>query len=234
MTASRAIPLASMPKAILFDLDGTLIDSAPDITAAVNELLAAHRLPPFSVEKVTAMVGDGMPRLVERAFAASGTPLVGQALEKAVDEMTPIYLRHLTGRSRLMPGAREALAQFHMMGIALAVATNKPQRAAREVLLHFGLIDMLGAIVGGDAVSHKKPSPDLLLLALEKLRVDAGDAIMVGDSKADVGSARAAGLPAVLVRGGYTQVPVEELGADLVCNSLLELPAALQALREIA
>lgn len=234
MTASSATPLAALPKAILFDLDGTLIDSAPDITAAVNELLAAHHLPPFDVGKVTTMVGDGMPKLVERAFAASGRPLVGQALQDVVYEMTPIYLRHLTERSRLMPGTREALAQFHMMGIALAVATNKPQRAAREVLLHFGLVDMLGAIVGGDAVSHKKPAPDLLLLALERLRVDPADAIMVGDSKADVGSARAAGLPAVLVRGGYTQVPVEELGADLVCDSLLDLPAALQTLRRAA
>jgi phosphoglycolate phosphatase len=234
MTASSATPLVSMPKAILFDLDGTLIDSAPDITAAVNELLAAHHLQPFSVEKVTTMVGDGMPKLVERAFAASGAPMLGKALEDVVQEMTPIYLRHLTDRSRLMPGAREALAQFHLMGIAMAVATNKPQRAAREVLLHFGLVDMLGAIVGGDAVSHKKPAPDLLLLALEKLRVDPADAIMVGDSKADVGSARAAGVPVVLIRGGYTQVPVEELGADLVCNSLFDLPAALQALRRAA
>lgn len=233
MNIDGANPLF-FPKAILFDLDGTLIDSAPDITAAVNELLADRNLPAFTVEKVTTMIGDGMPKLVERAFVASNTPLAGKALEQAVHDMTPIYLRHLTGYSRLMPGAREALAQLHVMGIALAVATNKPQRAAREVLLHFGLIDMLGAIVGGDAVSHKKPAADALLLALERLGIDPADALMVGDSKADVGSARAAGMPVVLVRGGYTQVPAEELGADLVCDSLLDLPAALQAFRDAA
>lgn len=222
------------PRAILFDLDGTLIDSAPDITAAVNELLAGRDLPPFPVETVTTMIGDGMPKLVERAFEASGNPLAGRALEQVVHDMTPIYLRHLTGRSSLMPGVREALAEFHMMGVAMAVTTNKPQRAAREVLLHFGLVDMLGAIVGGDAVSHKKPAPDALLLALERLRIGAEGALMVGDSKADVGAARAAGLPVVLVRGGYTQVPVEDLSADLVCDSLLQLPSTLQALLRAA
>lgn len=222
------------PRAILFDLDGTLIDSAPDITAAVNELLAGRDLPPFPVETVTTMIGDGMPKLVERAFEASGNPLAGRALEQVVNDMTPIYLRHLTGRSSLMPGVREALAEFHMMGVAMAVTTNKPQRAAREVLLHFGLVDMLGAIVGGDAVSHKKPAPDALLLALERLRIGVEGALMVGDSKADVGAARAAGLPVVLVRGGYTQVPVEDLGADLVCDSLLQLPSTLQALLRAA
>ncbi|MDX8481108.1 phosphoglycolate phosphatase [Mesorhizobium sp. VK24D] len=222
------------PSAILFDLDGTLIDSAPDIAAAVNELLAGRDLPPLSVDQVKAMIGGGVRKLVERAFAASGSPLAGSAIEEANRVMAPIYRRHLTGLTRLMPAVREVLTHFHLNGTAMGVATNKPQLATREILLHFHLTEYLGAIVGGDAVTHLKPAPDALLLALAQLGVEPTDALMVGDSSGDVGAARAAGMPVVLLRGGYTQIPVEELGADLVCDSLLDLPSAMQRLRAAA
>ncbi|MDX8514494.1 phosphoglycolate phosphatase [Mesorhizobium captivum] len=217
-------------RAILFDLDGTLIDSAPDITAAVNELLAGRDLAPLRVDQVKAMIGGGVTKLVERAFAASGSPLSSSALEEANRAMAPIYRRHLTGLTRLMPGVREVLTHFHLNGTAMGVVTNKPQLATREILLHFHLTEYLGAIVGGDAVTHLKPAPDALLLALDQLGVEPTDTLMVGDSSSDVGAARAAGMPVILLRGGYTQVPVEEIGADLVCDSLLDLPSAMQKL----
>ncbi|TPI44295.1 phosphoglycolate phosphatase [Mesorhizobium sp. B3-1-6] len=222
------------PRAILFDLDGTLIDSAPDIAAAVNELLAGRDLPPLSVDRVRAMIGGGVMKLVERAFAASGSPLTGSVLEEANRDMAPIYRRHLTGLTKLMPGVREVLTHFHLNGTAMGVATNKPQLATREILLHFHLTEYLGAIVGGDAVTNLKPAPDALLLALDQLGVEPYEALMVGDSISDVGAARAAGMPVVLLRGGYTHVPVEELGADLVCDSLLDLPSAMRRLRDAA
>lgn len=222
------------PRAILFDLDGTLVDSAPDITAAVNELLAGSRLPPLAVDKVRVMIGGGVRKLVQRAFAASGAPLLGAALDKADLDMAPIYLRHLTRLTKLMPGAREAIVQFHAAGVALGVVTNKPQVASRTILLYFGLIERLGVVVGGDAVTAKKPAPDALLVALERLRVEPRDALMVGDGVSDVGAARAAGTAVALVRGGYTQTPVEALGADLVCDTLLELPSALHRLLNAA
>jgi phosphoglycolate phosphatase len=133
-----------------------------------------------------------------------------------------------------MPGAAEALARLHVARIRLGVATNKPQAATREILLHFGMLERLGAIVGGDAVTHKKPAPEALLLALERLETAPQDALMVGDSITDVEAARAAGVPVMLIRGGYSQVPVDELGADLVCGSLLDLPAVLDGLRTAA
>ncbi|CDX56683.1 phosphoglycolate phosphatase [Mesorhizobium plurifarium] len=222
------------PRAILFDLDGTLIDSAPDIAAAVNELLAGRDLPPLKVDQIRAMIGGGVMKLVERAFAASGSPLAGSALEEANRDMAPIYRRHLTGLTRLMPGVREALTHFHLNGTAMGVVTNKPQLATREILLHFHLTEYLGAIVGGDAVTKLKPAPDALLLALDQLQAEPYEALMVGDSVSDVGAARAAGMPVALLRGGYTQVPVEELGADLVCDSLLDLPSAMQRLQAAA
>ncbi|MER8549158.1 phosphoglycolate phosphatase [Mesorhizobium sp. M1169] len=222
------------PTAILFDLDGTLVDSAPDIAAAVNELLAGRDLPPLRLDQVKAMIGGGIRKLVERAFAASGTPLLGTALDEANRVMAPIYRRHLTGRTRLMPGVREVLTHLHLSGIALGVVTNKPQLAAREILLHFRLTEYLGAIVGGDAVTYLKPAPDALLLALDLLQVEPRDTLMVGDSSADVAAARAAGMAVILLRGGYSQIPVEELGADLVCDSLFDLPSAMQRLQDAA
>lgn len=222
------------PKAVLFDLDGTLVDSAPDITAAVNELLAGRDLPPLRLDQVKAMIGGGIRKLVERAFAASGTPLLGSALDEANRVMAPIYRRHLTGRTRLMPCVREVLTHLHLSGIAMGVVTNKPQLAAREILLHFGLTDYLGAIVGGDAVTYLKPAPDALLLALDRLQVEPRDTLMVGDSSADMAAARAAGMAVILLRGGYSQIPVEELGADLVCDSLFDLPSAMQTLQDAA
>jgi phosphoglycolate phosphatase len=180
------------------------------------------------------MIGNGVEKLVERAFAASGRPLSQTGLEEANREMAPIYRRHTTRLTRLMPGAAEALAQLHVAGVLMGVATNKPQLATREILQHFRLAERLGVIVGGDAVTRKKPAPDALLLALEQLRTEPHEALMVGDSVTDVESARAAGLPVAIIRGGYTQIPADELGADLVCDSLLDLPAALNGLRSAA
>ncbi|WFP79084.1 phosphoglycolate phosphatase [Mesorhizobium sp. WSM4906] len=233
MNVGASRPFRS-PRAILFDLDGTLIDSAPDIAAAVNELLAGRDLSPLRVDQVRAMIGGGVRKLVERAFAASGATLLAGALDEVNRAMAPIYRRHLTGLTRLMPGVREVLTHFHLNGMAMGVVTNKPQLAAREILLHFHLTEYLGAIVGGDAVTCLKPAPDALLLALDQLGVEPADTLMVGDSGSDVGAARAAGMPVVLLRGGYTQAPVEELGADLVCDSLLDLPSAMRRLHAAA
>jgi phosphoglycolate phosphatase len=223
-----------LPRAVLFDLDGTLIDSAPDINCAVNELLETRALPPLTLPQVKSMIGNGVEKLVERAFAASGRPLSKAELEQANREMAPIYRRHITRLTRVMPGATEALAQLHAAGIRLGVVTNKPQAATREILLHFGMIERLGAIVGGDAVTRKKPAPEPLLLALERLDVGPRYALMVGDSITDVEAARAAAVPVIMIRGGYTQIAVDDLGADLVCDSLLDLPAALNGMRSAA
>jgi phosphoglycolate phosphatase len=219
------------PRAVLFDLDGTLIDSAPDLHAAANILLARHALGPLTLPQVVSMIGNGVKKLVERAFAAVGRPLDAATLETEHEAMIGIYGDHLTVLTALMPGAREAIEDLADRGVQLGVVTNKPQMPTEAILDHFHLSRFLGAVIGGDAGVEKKPAPDMIFAALERLGVTPEDAVVVGDSPADVGSARAAGVAVIAVRGGYTNVPVNELGADAVIDTLEDLGHALGGLR---
>lgn len=219
------------PEALLFDLDGTLIDSVPDLAAATNELLAQDNLPPLSVDAVRGMIGNGVKKLVERAYAAVQRPVEGEGLAGATDRMMAIYGRHLTGQTALMPGAMEMVAAYHIAGVRIAVVTNKPEEFTHELIKHFGFDAIVDVVVGGDTGPQRKPAPDMLEHALAAMGVAAGKAIMVGDSPADIDSAKAAGVLSVAVRGGYTNVPVEELGADILIDSLKDLPQAIAALK---
>lgn len=220
------------PKAILFDLDGTLIDSAPDIAAAVNELLSQDGLPAQSVDAVRGMIGNGVRKLVERAYASSGRPVEGVALDETTDRMMVIYGKHLTRHTTLMPGAMEMVVAYHAAGVKIGIVTNKPEAFTHEIVTHFGLEAHVEVVVGGDTGPARKPAPDMLQHALEAVGQTADRALMVGDSPADIGAAKAARVTSIAVRGGYTNVPADELGADRVISSLMELPAAIEALRE--
>lgn len=219
------------PRAVLFDLDGTLIDSAPDIRAAVNELLATHGIAPLSLDQVHSFIGNGMKKLVERAFAATSGPLTPERLEREYADMFAIYGRHLTGLTTLLPGAREMLEELSTQGIGLGLVTNKPQRFIETVLDHFGLSQLFAIAVGGDAGVPAKPAPDMLFAAMKTLGAAQDATVMVGDSASDVLSARNAGVAAILLRGGYTTTPVEELGADALVDRLADLPATMARLR---
>lgn len=219
------------PHAVLFDLDGTLIDSAPDLADAVNELLARRDLGPLPLAEVTSMIGNGVEKLVERAFDASGNHLAPLELKRELVTMMDIYARHLTGRTTLMPGARDALQSLCDDGITLGLVTNKPQRFIETVLDHFRLSHLLRVAIGGDSGVAKKPAPDMLFAAMEQLGAEPRSTVMVGDSISDVKAARAAGVPAVIVRGGYTDQPAERLGADAVIDGLAGLPGVLPALK---
>ena len=217
------------PRVVLFDLDGTLIDSAPDLAASVNIVLGLHGFMPLALPAVIAMIGNGIRKLVERAFAASGVTLSPSELDAAYDEMMQVYGGHLTVSTTLMDGARETMAALAGAGVKLGVVTNKPQRLTETILDHFGLSPLVGAVIGGDAGFERKPAPDMLLAALARLGTAPGEAIMVGDSRADVESAKAAKLPVVVVRGGYTTVLADDLGADMVVDRLPEVLALLGA-----
>lgn len=212
---------------VIFDLDGTLIDSAADLHGSINIVLVRHGLAELSLPQVVSMIGHGVRKLVERAFATSGQPLQGEALDAAYDEMVGVYESRLTELTTLMPGAAEAVRALQGTGIRLGVVTNKPHAATETILAHFGLLDPMLIVMGGDSGLPRKPAPDMLEVALYKLGLDPDDVVMVGDSPADIDCARAAGVRSIAVRGGYTQKPADKLGADLVIGSLAELVGAL-------
>lgn len=222
------------PRAALFDLDGTLIDSVPDITLAIGELMATENLEPFGEADVRTMVGHGLRVLVRRALAARGRTPAPADFEAVIDRMLEIYPRHLTGRTTLMPGVIECLDALADAGCAVAVVTNKMQSAATAVLDHFGLSDRFAIILGdqwGLSDLAPKPQPDMLHHALSAVGISPAEAMMVGDSEADMASARAAAVFSVAVRGGYCDGPVEDLGPDVVIESLLRFPEAIEAWR---
>jgi phosphoglycolate phosphatase len=227
----RSQALTFRPTAVLFDLDGTLVDSAPDIAAAVNHLLATEGLAPHSVPAVRGMIGHGLERLVERAFAAHDIVLDQEALRGRHAAMSDIYARHLTNLTTLRPGAREAVRAASRSG-ALSVVTNKPEGFSRAILAHFDLLAAMRAVIGGDSGYPKKPAPDMLLAACERLEATPDETVLVGDSRADLASARAARIACILVRGGYSDRPVDELGADLVIDDLAALRTALSGAPE--
>jgi phosphoglycolate phosphatase len=189
---------------LVFDLDGTLIDSAPDIADAVNVLLGELGKAPLPLADVKTMIGDGAPVLLARALKASGV-----AIEAA--ELMPRFKLHYeaasTNRTALYPKVREILETFRRDGRHLALCTNKPSAATMLVLDHFGLSPLFQAVIGGDSMKERKPAREPLLAAIAKAGGDAARAaeisVMIGDSHTDLATAKAGGVPAVIIPSGY-------------------------------
>jgi phosphoglycolate phosphatase len=215
------------PKAVLFDLDGTLIDSAPDIHASLNQTLESLGEPPFLIEAVIGMIGGGVPKLIERAYAALGKDLDPASRDRVVERFLAIYKPRATELTTLNAGASDTTRTLGESGLPIGVVTNKPDIETREILAHFGLLDLMTVVVGGDAGPEKKPAPGLLLLACERLGLVPGEVVFVGDSENDVDAARAAGMPVIAVRGGYTGRGADALGAAVVIDRLNDLAEAL-------
>ncbi len=230
VAATSSVCETAWPQALLFDLDGTLIDSAPDIAAAVNILLQLHGHAPLRLPEVRSMIGNGVRKLVQRAFAARDVVLDRAGLGHCNDEMMTIYREHLTVLTTKMPGADLLLKAAHSAGVPIAVVTNKPEDFSAEIIARFGWSRFVDCLVGGDTGPEPKPAPDMLHHACRQLRVEPRSAVMVGDGPPDIDAARAACVNSIAVRGGYTNVPVEELGADLIVDSLADVPKALVGL----
>ena len=213
--------------AILFDLDGTLIDTAPDLSDTLNTVLARRGRPPVPADDVRVLIGDGARALVRRGLEATGGVPSETAFEEAVTEFFGHYDAHLADRSRPFPGVTEALTELRVHGCKLAVVTNKAERYSVKLLRQLGLADLFEAIVGGDSLPVRKPDPGHLLGTLDRIGAGPGRAVMVGDSLNDVTAARRAGVPVIAVSFGYTRVPPHQLGADLVIDAFSELPAAV-------
>lgn len=205
---------------VVFDLDGTLVHSVPDLCAALNRLMAARRLARFTEAETAAMVGDGVERLVQRAFTAGGA----SADDAAVAAFVADYTTHCAERTTLYPGVRQTLDLLHADGWRLALCTNKPESAARLVLEALGVGDRFSAIGAGDSFPYRKPDPRHILSTVAAAGGAAETAVMVGDHRNDVAGAHEAGLPAIFAAWGYGP-PEMGHGADAVAGSIREVPA---------
>jgi len=212
---------------LICDLDGTLVDSAPDLASAVGDLLAEIGRPPLTEAAVRRMVGDGVPKLVERALAASGGVPDNNTLADCVARYHAFYESRMTELTRPYPGAVETLSDLKSTGWRLAICSNKPERPSRHILAALGLDTLFEAVAGGDTFAVRKPDPGHLHGVLDALGAAPSEAIMLGDSLNDVLAARGAGVPAITIANGYGPVPAHELGADVLIETFAELPDAL-------
>jgi phosphoglycolate phosphatase len=216
---------------VLFDLDGTLLDTVADIALALNRTMLEYGCNPLAESEVRRMIGRGSPILIERAAAAQGRRLDDAAQAAMLERFFHHYgelEESNEDRARPYPGAVESLHAVHRAGVRTAVVTNKQHRFADALLRRLGLAGWVDAVVGGDSCVRRKPDPQPLLFACESLQVPLSESLMVGDSVNDVQAARAAGIPVVCVSYGYNEGrDPRTLDCDSLLDSLADLPALI-------
>jgi phosphoglycolate phosphatase len=214
--------------AIIFDLDGTLVDTAPDLLGATNAVLDARGRPEIDTSTLRHMVGFGARSLIGQAMEASGTAVTDEEMAPLLDIFMAHYRAHIADRSRCFPGVEATLAGLKAGGARLGVLTNKPQELTDLLLPRLKLDGYFRAVYGAGRKPYTKPDPRIFHDILADC--GGGPAVMIGDSITDLNTARAAGVPIVLLSYGYTPVPARELGADAVLDDFAELPLALKKL----
>ena len=207
-----------MPRTLLLDLDGTLADTLPDLAASLNRLMQARGLRAFPPSEVAPMVGDGVARLVQRAFAARSR----EADAAAIAAYAADYAAHAADATHAFPGVAEGLRSLVADGWCLGVCTNKPERAARSLLAALGLADYFAAIGGGDSFPVRKPDPAHLLATLQAAGGEVRRAVMTGDHAKDVAAARGAGIPCIFAAWGYGR-PEMAAGAEAIAYDFAEM-----------
>jgi phosphoglycolate phosphatase len=191
-------------KALIFDLDGTLVDTAPDLHAATNHALSLIDRPPISMAELRAFVGHGAMNLIERGVAATGTPVDQTTLKRLHSEFLQFYGDNISAHSQVFEGLPAVLERANSAGLRLGVCTNKIESLSIKLLTELNLMPRFGSLVGGDTLPVMKPNPDPFLEAARRLGIDPSDAMMVGDSETDIRTAHNAGVPVLAVSFGYT------------------------------
>jgi phosphoglycolate phosphatase len=217
------------PKMVLIDVDGTLVDSVPDLAWCVDEMMKAIGREPHGETKVRDWVGNGVERLVRRALVGQ---LDGEPDDASFEQAYPIFLdlyaENTCKRSVLYPGVAEGIAYMQLQGYKLGCVTNKAEQFTLPILEQLGIREAFGIVVSGDTLPVKKPDPQPLLHAAEKLGVTAGDSLMLGDSQSDVKAARAAGFQIICMSYGYNHgEDIRSYNPDLVIDSMAELKEVL-------
>jgi phosphoglycolate phosphatase len=216
-------PSALAGAAVAFDLDGTLVDSAPDLIGTLNVLLEQEGLPAFPLAEARPFIGKGARWLVQRGFQAAGAALDEPRAQALYDRFIDHYLDHIADESRPYPGVVDALETLRGAGVRLAVCTNKRTDLSNALLGALGLSPWFDAVIGSDATPAIKPDGRHLTTAIAAAGGSMDRALMVGDAATDAGAARAAGAPLILVSFGYTEIPARDLGPDLLIDHFDEL-----------
>ncbi|MGN6515979.1 MAG: HAD-IA family hydrolase [Rhizomicrobium sp.] len=223
----------SLP-ALIFDLDGTLVDTAPDLLGAMNAVLVQQGRRTVDPETLRHMVGFGAASLIRQAMAATGDPVMEDRLPKLVDDFVVHYGAHIADDSAPFPGVVETLSVLREKNVPMGVLTNKPHELALPLLDALDLSKFFGAIHGAGRFSYVKPDPRVFHHVVEELTGNPNTAaIMVGDSTTDAKTARAANAPVILLSYGYTPDPVETLGGDAVTADFRDIPALARRLSKI-
>lgn len=215
---------------IVFDLDGTLIDTAPDLVDALNVVLAREGLPPVPYEIARNLIGGGARMMLKRGIEAEGRNLTPAKLDALFADFVAHYSEHVADRSRPFPGLIEALDALAAQGHRFAVCTNKLERLSVMLLEQLKLADRFAAICGPDTFGMPKPDPEVLRRTIAAAGGSSQHAVMIGDSLTDIRTARGASIPVIAVDFGYTDRPVAELGPDRVISGFSQLPATIAAL----
>lgn len=219
-----------LPRAVVFDLDGTLVDTAPDLVGALNDLLEALKLPPITIAQGRAASGRGGRSLIQVGHEQAGIQLT----EDQITALYPRYLEHYASRyavdSAVYPGVEALLDHLEAEGWRLGICTNKPERFAEGLMASLGLRGRFGALLGADTLPVRKPDPRHLIETLERLGVEPDRGILLGDTDTDLKTARAAGVPVALTSFGYAPVPVAHYAPDAVFGHYDEAPAMIARL----
>ncbi len=223
--------MTSPAPVLLFDLDGTLAETAGDLMGTLNVILAREGLAPLPLADARHLLGAGARALIARGFAQAGQTLAPDRLQRLFGDFLEHYNAHIADNSRLYPGVTAALDRAARDGDRLAVCTNKLERSSHLLLRALGIADRFQFVCGQDTFGAAKPDPRPLVATVATLGGDLARAIMVGDSRSDVEAARAAGIPAIAVDFGYSDVPVAALRPDRVISHFDELAAAVAAIR---
>jgi phosphoglycolate phosphatase len=215
---------------LIFDLDGTIVDTAPDLLASLNAVLtrAGHR--PVVPSELRNLVGHGVRRLFERAFACTGTAVSPERLTAYCEEFLMYYRANIARESRPFPRVPETLDRLAERGFGLGMCTNKPQALTELLLGELNLARHFLAIYGAGRASANKPDPRHVYEVVDAIKGDRSRTLMVGDSPVDVAAARNANIPVIVMSYGYTPTSVHELGADVVLDDFAELPSAVARL----
>lgn len=219
-----------MRPVVVFDLDGTLLDTAPDLLRALNRTLDGEGMMGLERADVASLFGHGARALIGEGYRRAGRPLDAQRLPELVERLIAFYAAEIAVETYPYPGLAAALDRLSRRGFGLAVCTNKREALSHAVLAGTGLSPLFAAVIGGDSLPEQKPHPRPLLEAIARAGGAPAAAVMVGDSQTDIATARAAGVPAIAVDFGYGDRPATEFGADAVISHYDELDRAVDAL----